>query len=116
MRTGDEITLDALRREHVRVSRIATKAKAEADEYMGVSEEAFAIHNEFAEIVNTKAHGPHVLRHLDELKKRRAKVDAIQAKDFVQLLDDKFEAEWDQAQVAREISAVEFRLSLRKSG
>jgi hypothetical protein len=116
MKTGDELTLDALRREHSRMSRIADKAKAEVDEHNGITDEAFAIHREFIEIVNTKDHGPHIIQRLEALKKRRTRVDSILAKDYLKMLDRKFEAEWERDQVAHEISTLEFRMSLRKSG
>jgi hypothetical protein len=116
MKTGDEITLGALRREHARMSKIADKAKAEVDEHNGITGEAFAIHREFIEIVNAKDHGPHVIQQLDALKRRRARVDSILAKDYLKLLDRQFEAEWERNQVAQEIGTIEFRMSLRKSG
>lgn len=114
MKSGDEITLDALKREHVRVSRIAAKAKAELDEYMGIHDEFFAIHRELAEIIQSNKHGADTLKRLDALKKRKDRANAILKKDLVKLSDRQFETEWQASQVAQEIGHIEFRLSLRK--
>lgn len=115
MKSGDEITLDALRREHVRVLRIAARAKAEFDEYMGIHTELFAINDEFRAIVESKEHGPQVIKRLDALKKRKAHVDAVLKKDLVKLSDRQFKTEWEAGKVAQEIGLIEFRLSLRKA-
>lgn len=114
MKTGNEITLDALRREHARVSRIAARAKAELDEYMGIHNELFAINDEFRAIVESKEHGPQVIKRLNALKKRKDHVDAVLKKDLVKLSDRQFQTEWHAGQVAQEIGFLEFRLSLHK--
>lgn len=115
MKSGDEITLGALRREHVRVSRIAVKAKAELDEYMGIHDELFAIHRELNEIIQSNKHGESVLKQLGALKKREVRTGRILAKDFIKLSDRQFKTEWEASQVAQEIGRIEFRLSIRNA-
>ena len=113
MMTSDELTLGALKREHTRLSRIATKAKAEVDEYMGAGTEIFTVYAELAKIIESRAHGPQVIKRLGDLKKQQDKAERVNKKDLLKLLDRQFETGWDRDQMAREISTVEFRLSLR---
>lgn len=111
-RPAKYIVLDAMKKELVRLQRIADKAKAECDEYISTGEEAFAIHDEFAKIVNSKETGHHVIKKLDELKKRREKVDKVLKKDFMKLMDKQHRAEIEVMALASEISYMEFRASL----
>lgn len=111
MRTGDELALAVMKKEHARLSRIAEKAKAEADEYCSIGSEAVAIHNEFAAIVNSRETGQHVIDALEKLKKRRARVDMIMKKDILKLSDKQIEAEIERDSLMREIQMMEFRRS-----
>lgn len=111
-RPAKNIVLDAMKKELARLQRIADKAKAECDEYISIGQEAFAIHDEFAKIVNSKEIGQHVIKKLDELKKRREKVDKVLKKDFVKLTDNQFRAEMEVMALASEISHMGFRARL----
>lgn len=111
MRTGDELALSAMRKEHAKLARIADKAKAEADEYCSIGSEAIAIHNEFAAIVNSRETGQHVIDALDKLQKRRARVDRVMKKDLLKLSDKQIAAELERDNLMREIQMMEFRRS-----
>lgn len=113
MRTGEELALAAMKKEHAILARIADKAKAEADEYISIGSEAVAIHTEFAAIVNSRETGQHVIDALDKLQKRRARVDRILKKDMVSLSDKQIAAEIERDNLLREIQALEFRVSMR---
>lgn len=113
MRTGDELALAAMKKEHAKLARIADKAKAEADEYISIGSEAVAIHNEFVAIVNSREHGQHVIDALDKLQKRRARVDRVMKKDMLALSDKQIKAEIERDNLLREIQALEFRVSMR---
>ena len=83
MMTSDELTLGALKREHTRLSRIATKAKAEVDEYMGAGTEIFTVYAELAKIIESRAHGPQVIKRLGDLKKQQDKAERVKAGESV---------------------------------
>lgn len=114
MTKGEKIVIEALKREFKRLSRIAEKAKAEAEENMNIATEMLAIHKEFAAIVNAKEHGEHVLRKLNALKKRRDKAQKILDKDLLTLLNKQSDAEIERDSLGSEIQRLEFRHSLRQ--
>ena len=116
MRTGEELALNAMKKEYTLLSRKADKAKKEADEYMSVGTELIAIHNEFVKIVKAKDHGEEVLKKLDVLKKRSEKAEKIRKKDLVKLIDKESETRFTADSLSHEIQNLEFRLSLRKTG
>lgn len=116
MTTGEQLALNAMRRDHKRLSTVADKAKREADERSNIAGEFLVIHKEFAAIVESKEHGQHVLNKLSALQRRRDKAKKILDKDLIKLLDRQHEAEWERDQLGSEIQMLEFRQSLRKRG
>ena len=111
---GDEVTLNALRREHKRLAGIAKRAKTKADEYLTIGSESIAIHKAFIEIANSKEHGQAVLGKLNTLNVRRERVNRIMKQDFMKLADREHETELACVAVAEEIGMLEFRASLRR--
>lgn len=111
MRTGDELALVAMKKEHARLSRIADRAKAEADEYCKIGSEAMAIHNKFAALVKSSEIGHHVIDALEKLQKRRAHVNRVMKKDLLKLSDRQIKAEFERDALMREIQMMEFRRS-----
>ena len=115
MRTGEELTLIAMKKEFKSLSRKAGRAKKSTDEYMEIGSELLAIHNEFAEIVKSGEHGKGVIKKLDALKVRSGHAEKIRKKDLIKLLDKQSEAEIARDALGSEIQMMEFRLSLRKA-
>lgn len=115
MSTGEELALNAMKKDFTRLSRIADKAKREADECMSVGSEMIAIHNEFVDIVKSGEHGEHIIKKLDVLKKRSARTEKIRKKDLVKLFDKEYETASDRDSLGSEIKMIEFRLSVRKA-
>lgn len=113
MRSGSELALMAMKKEHARLSRAAAKAKAEADENCSIGSEFVAIHKELAEIVSSGEHGEKTLKRLDELKRRRIRADKIINKDILKLLDRQSALEWERDALGNEIHMMEWRASLR---
>lgn len=113
MRTGEELAIAAMKKDHAKLVRAAEKAKAAADEYITIGTEAIAIHNEFAAIVNNRETGADTIKKLDQLKKRRDRVDRISKKDFMALCDKQYEAEVERDNLGREIQNREFLASMR---
>jgi len=111
---GEELALEAMKKDLKRLSRAADKAKADADEYMNVGSEMVAIHNEFADIVKSGDHSKATLRKLDRLKARSERTDRIRNKDLCKLTDKQFEAEQKRDALAWEVQSLEMRLSMRK--
>ena len=116
MTRGQELVLAALRKELARMEKAAERARREADEAGGITDELQAIHQEFADIVASGEHGAAVLKRLEELKKRRARAHRILKKDLVALLNKQVAAEFDRAQLAQEISRLELVESMAKRG
>ncbi len=111
----DDLTLRALRHEQDRLSKLAAKAAAEVDEYIGTGQEAVAIYNELAAIDHCKKSARANLKQLDVLRKRQARIERIRKKDIIALMDRQHEAEWERDLAAQAISDLEFRSSFRRS-
>lgn len=116
MRTGEQLALGAMKKELVRLSRTAERAKAEADECMSIGSELIAIHNEFAEIVNSRATGADTLKKLDALTKRRERADKVAKRNLMKLFDKQTEAEFARDDLRKEIEMIEFKNALRRGG
>lgn len=115
MKTREELVLRALRREHSRLSRIADKAKAEADENQNIGSEFVAIQKELVEIVSSGDHGKATIKRIENLQSRRDKAERVLKKDLLKLIDKQLDAEAERDAVGDEISMMEFRESLRNS-
>ena len=111
--SGEQLALEAMKRDLKRLSRNAEKAKAACDEYVDIGTEAIAIHQELAEIVQSNEHGQVVIDKLDELKVRREKVDKIRNKDFLSLCNKQSIAEMSRDNLIAEIGRLSFRIELR---
>jgi hypothetical protein len=94
MKTGDELVLQAMRREFARLSRIADKAKAEADEALNIVTEYMEIHK--------------------ELKLRRGRAPRIMKKDMAKLIEKEVDAKFERDMLGIEIDNMEWRLGMRK--
>ena len=116
IRPIEEIVAGALKKELVRLSGVADRAKAAVDDHLNVGTEWLAIHEELREIVNSKKTGKVTLDRLAALKDRDAKVNKIQKKDLVKLIDKQSKAEIERDSLISEISMTEWRLSMRKAG
>lgn len=112
MKSGKELILIAMKKEFKRLSRIADKAKAEADEYMSSGSEFIAIHNELCEIINSKETGKSVLKKLNDLQARRDRAEKIRKKDFIKLIDKQSDAEIDRDNLHSEICSMEWRVKM----
>ncbi|MGZ4953600.1 MAG: hypothetical protein ACXV8Q_00690 [Methylobacter sp.] len=109
---GIKLAIEAMKKEHKRLSAVAEKAKRDADEYMNISSEFIAIHQEYVTVANSKQSASVKLKKLDELQRRRDKAEKIMNKDFIKLLDKQSDAEIDRDELAHQISKMEFQLSL----
>lgn len=107
-KSGNALAIEAMKRDLKRLQKVADKAKSECDEYITIGSEAFAIHNEFAQIVNSREVGNHVLEKLESLKKRRDRVDKVLKKSAKQLMDKQFAVEMQRDNLARKIAELEF--------
>lgn len=113
MSNGEDLALAALKRDFKRLSKIADKAKAECDEYMNISSEMLAIHDEFVQIVKDKDHSPAVLKKLDALKQRSEKAEKIRSKDLIKLLSKQNDTGFNRDSLGQEIQLMEFRRDLK---
>ncbi|MDH4317918.1 MAG: hypothetical protein OEV64_05965 [Desulfobulbaceae bacterium] len=116
MKRGEELALKAMKKEFVRLSRVAAKAKEEADEATHIGTELLSIHNELVEIANSGETGKSILARLAALKKRSARAEKIRSKDLLKLLDKEMKTEMDRDALGQEISIYEFRYNLRSPG
>lgn len=115
MRTGEELKLSAMRREFSRLSKVADKAKKEADEVATIGSEFVAIHEELSKIVSSGLTGDAIINQLDTLKKRQARADRIVKKDLVSLLDREHHAIFERDLLGREIQNMEFAMEMRRA-
>ena len=115
IKTGEELALNAMKKEFKVLSRAADRAKKEADEYMEVGTEIIAIHRELAEIVKQKLSSETVVKKLALLKKRSERAEKIRKKDLIKLLDKQNDTEFNRDNLGHEIQMMEFKISLRKA-
>ena len=69
MYRGEELTLQAMKKEFEQLSILTDKAKFESDEAANIGTEFIAIHKEFSEIVKSGVAGDGTIKKLDSLKK-----------------------------------------------
>lgn len=103
-----------MKKELVRLSRAAERAKAAVDEAIAVGSEYLAIHQEFADVIQSGVTGSAALEKLAALQVRRTRADKIMKKDLLKLMDKQHEAEMDRDELAREIHQMEWRLSMHR--
>jgi hypothetical protein len=113
VKTGEELAIAAMRKEYVKLCKVADKAKAECDECVSIGTEAIAIHNEFAAIVAAKETGQHVVDKLEALQKRQKRVNRIVDKSIIDLCDKQHKAECERDRLLGQIRDLEFRVSVR---
>ncbi|MBE0468013.1 MAG: hypothetical protein IBX55_00595 [Methyloprofundus sp.] len=114
MLLGEKLAIQAMKKELIRLQRIAGKAMKEANEYEDITSEFISINEEFAQIVESKEESKVTLKKLEDLSSRRDKAMKILNKDFIKLLDKQHEAESNRNALAGEIHKMEWRISLRK--
>ncbi|MBL4761424.1 MAG: hypothetical protein JKY93_01840 [Gammaproteobacteria bacterium] len=102
-----------MKKEHTRLSKVADKAKADADEVIGVGSEFIAIHNEFAAIVESKEMSKSVDKKLDALKVRSDRATKIQKKNLANLFDKEHATRFDCEDLGHEISRFEYQQGIR---
>jgi len=110
---GEEIALQAMKKEHARLRKIADKAKAEVDAYCSVGSEMLSIYDELRKIIESKETGKHILDKLSTLQKREKAANKLMAADFTAISERQYVAESNAMAIAGEISRLEFRLNLR---
>jgi hypothetical protein len=116
MTRNEDLVLQALRKEHTRLSRAAEKAKLESDEASTVGSEFIDIHKEWKSILDSGEHEKKTLERLDKLQKRRDRARKILDKDLVKLFDKEGSLRMDRDALAEEINLIELRRSIRKGG
>ena len=114
MRTGEELAIFAMKKELARLTKLAEKAKAEADEATNIGTELIAIHKEFSEIVRSGDVGDSIVEKLDVLKKRSARAEKIRKKPLMKLFDRESNTAIERDNLASELHMREYSISLRK--
>lgn len=115
MKSGEELTHIAMMKEFKRLSRVADKAKKEADEYIEIGTEMLAIHQEFASIVKSGKRDKATIKALDSLANRSKRAEKIRKKDLLKLMDKQSDAEITRDRLGSEIQIMEFRISLSRA-
>ena len=108
--SGRELMLDALKRDHKRLTKLADKAKADCDVFMGIASELCTIRQEAIKVLNSGNIGDKGLKKLEDLSKREARGNKILKKDVIKLMDKQSEAEIKRDRLAEEIAYIEFRM------
>jgi hypothetical protein len=110
---NENLVLEALRREFRRLSKIADKAKQDADEVCNAGSEFIAINTtELAEALEQMKSGKDITSKLDELQARDKKARRLMKKPLTPLLDKQSKAEFERDQVGSEIQMLEWRISM----
>lgn len=113
MKSGEELALGAMKKELVRLSRAAERAKVAVDEAIAVGSEYVDIHQEFAALLQSGLTGADALERLAALQARRDRADKIMKKDLLKLIDKQHETEMARDELGREIHQLEWRRSMK---
>jgi len=104
-----------MKKEYIRLSTAANRAKMEVDELISIGTELIAIHKKCAEIINSKTMDySEKAKKLDELIVRRDRANKIRKKDLIKLMDKQFEAEYAREILQNEIFMAEYRMKKAK--
>jgi hypothetical protein len=114
MKMGEDLALEAMKRDFKRLSRLADKAKKEAEEAMCIGSEMVAIHNEFVEIVKAKITNEASMKKLEALQVRSKKAQKIQEKSLIKLFDKEHETAFNRDELGREIQKLEYYKQVRQ--
>ena len=108
MKMGEDLALEAMKRDFKRLSRLADKAKKEAEEAMCIGSEMVAIHNEFVEIVKAKVTNETSMKKLEALQVRSKRAEKIQKKSLIKLFDKESETAIERDSLGAEIQRLEY--------
>ena len=112
-RTAQEIILHLVKKEHKRLLILAAKRKVETDECCNVGSEMMAIHRETIAIAKSGCHPSKLTKRINALKKRDARARIVMDRSICELQDREMEAEFEAANLAQEISMIEYRINQR---
>lgn len=115
MKRGDELALDAMEKEHKRLSLKASRAKASYDEWLNVGHELIAIILEFRELTVSGKPPEEQLKKLKELKQRQEKADKIKNKDGMAIIDTLYDAERERDALGLELGYLRAKIDLRSA-
>ena len=111
---GEELLLQAARKELKRLERIAQKAADALQESDNVADELIEVNREFEQIVESREVSADVVKKLEALQERRDRAFEVLGQDYVALLNKKDDADLDCSALLSEIRAIEFRQAARK--
>lgn len=109
MRRGDELVLNAMERDLVRLTKIASKAKKDADDVINATTELLDANADFRKIVDEGITGADVVARLEAIKRRRDKALRLMKKPLLPLLDKQNETQFAQEDMQREIENFKWR-------
>lgn len=111
MRQGEELAIQAMKKEFKRLSKVAERAKKETDEHINIGSEILGIHKEFSDIVNAKESTKETALKLNALIKRSERATKIRKKSLLELIEKQSKSEIERDNLLIELQNAEFRFS-----
>lgn len=110
MRTGEQLSLVAMKKEFSRLSKIADKKKAICDDACNCGSNLIEIYKQANELIKAKDYSPEGMKKMQKLANEEKRIKKLLKADIVKLMDDQIHAEIERDNLWREISMIEWRV------
>lgn len=114
MRSGEELSLVAMKKEFARLSKIASKKKAICDDVCSCGTKLIDLYKQASELIQAKDFTPEGVKKVQALANEEKRLQKLMKSDLVKIMDDQVNAEIERDNLGHEISMIEFRLNRNK--
>lgn len=114
MRSGEELSLAAMKKEFARLSKIADKKKAICDDACSCGTKLLDVYRQANELIQAKDFTPEAVKKVQDLANEEKRLQKLMKSDIVKLMDEQINSEFERDNLGREISMMEFRINRNK--
>lgn len=111
MRSGEQLSLIAMKKEFAKLSKIADKKKAVCDDACSCGSQLIEVYKQANEIIKAKDYSEDGMKKMKSLADEEKRLKKLLGADIVKLMDDQINAEIERDNLGREIKTIEFRLN-----
>jgi hypothetical protein len=111
---SENVTIIALRKEVAVRQASFDKALAESDEYLSIHKRQIEILEELNALIKSNGYSADAIKQTKDMQNRQARINAVQKKDFMKLMDAKIEAQIALQEAQDALAHEEFREDIRK--
>jgi hypothetical protein len=110
MRSGEQLSLVAMKKEFARLSKIADKKKAICDDACSCGSKLIDLYKKANELIKSKDFTPEGIKKVQALADEEKRLHKIMKSDLVKIMDEQINAEIERDNLGREISMIEWRI------